>query len=117
MKPLLCPSAYVHFTCHDPLLVLAERLSKDLFGGIEFVGLNTGIWDEVPAVRLARDFLGLSVELGGSEDVSYTIQIEADDFPWEFVRAEDAATTQVDLAGFVGYLLQRIEGIELIDPK
>ncbi|WP_084736105.1 hypothetical protein [Cystobacter ferrugineus] len=63
MKSLKFPVVYVDFTSPDPLMMLAHKLSEQLFGGIEFIGENSGIWDEVPAVRLARRFLGLITEV------------------------------------------------------
>jgi hypothetical protein len=112
MSALVRPYAFVDFQCSDTLRVLAVRLSQGLFAGIEVVGENTGIWDEVPAMRLATDFLGLSVELGG-DDGNFALHIEPRDFPWELVPQEEDATASVDLAGYVAHHLDRIPGISV----
>ena len=113
MVNLICPVAYVDFRSTESLASLAEKLSAQLFGGINFIGENTGVWDEVPAVRLERCFLGLSVELGGQHG-SYTLQIEMADFPWDLVSSEERATASVDLSATVIQLLKQVQLAEII---
>lgn len=112
MKALLCPSAYVDFYYPESLSVVAGILSEQIFGGINFIGENTGIWDEVPAVRLSKRFLGLNIELGG-EKGTYTLQIEAPDFPWELISSAFHATASTDLSGFVQHMLSQICDIKI----
>ena len=57
---------FVDFSASRPLHWVADRLSAELFAGIRFVGRHEGTWDEVEAVHLERDFVGLRVELGGN---------------------------------------------------
>src|SRR5437773_2401491 len=112
---LECISAYVDFNHPLPLDGLAQLLSERIFAGIPFTGENTGIWDEVPALRLARDFLGLRVELGGSPDPAsgYTLQIEPFDFPWDQISADLEKECSVDLSDYVRFLLSRVNDVVL----
>ncbi len=115
MSDLKCPQAYVDFTHADALSVLASKLSERLFGGIPFEGENEGIWDEVPALRLSRDILGLRVEIGGrpGDQGGYTLQVEAVDFPWESVQPGQEAQAVADLSDFVAHRLRQIDGVRL----
>lgn len=112
MSDLTHLSAYVDFTSSMPLLELASFLSERLFAGIPFVGLDEGIWDEVPAVRLGEDFLRMRVELGGTPDDGYTLQVEPFGFPWQ----EEQIVVQVDFADYLRFLLMRLEGISVNTP-
>lgn len=115
MTPLIAPSAYVDFTSPNSLDSVARDLSTRLFAGIPFVGLGEGLWDEVPAMKLARRFMGLEVELGGSPgpEHGYTLQVEAPDFPWERIERADQAAARADLTGYLQHLLSSIEGITI----
>ncbi len=115
MSDLKYLQAYVDFTHADALSVLASKLSERLFGGIQFEGENEGIWDEVPALRLSRDILGLRVEIGGcpGDQGGYTLQVETVDFPWESVQPGQEAQAVADLSGFVAHRLRQIDGVRL----
>lgn len=115
MSRLIHFAAYVDFTYSGSLEELAEVLSQSLFAGLRFVGLGEGIWDEVPAVRLERNFLGLRVELGGApgRDQGFTLQVEPIDFPWNRIPAVEASVASVDLSAYLGYLLEQVEGVSL----
>jgi len=104
---VLCDcSAYVDFTSPLALHALGRVLSERLFAGISFVGENEGIWDEVPALRLERDFLGLRVELGGTSggEGGFTLQIEPVIFPWHQINAAGVTGT-VDFSNYLRFLL------------
>ncbi len=107
-------SAYVDFIHPLPLVRLADLLSRLLFGGIRFTGLGEGLWDEVPAVRLEVDFMGLRVELGGApgQEGGYTLQVEPLDVP-AYGDGEEYGSEQVaDLSWYLRYLLEKVEGVE-----
>lgn len=108
-------SAYVDFTDRRPLPELAAVLSQRLFAGLPFIGLQEGLWDEVPALRLAGEYLGLRVELGGEpgETGGFTLQLEPLDFPWEELGEEETRTANVDLSAYVRRLLSAVEGLRL----
>src|SRR6185503_12751526 len=107
MNTMRCVVAYVDFDCDRPLSDVGKLLSEQLFGGIEFIGENTGIWDGVPAVRLAQRFLGLQVELGG-QDGSYGLELEPVAFPWSAVKDHDPDAVIADISDFVAHMLVRI---------
>jgi hypothetical protein len=115
MASLIAPSAYVDFTSERPLQEVAADLSNRVFGGIQFTGQGEGLWDEVPAVRLAKRFMGLQVELGGNPgtDGGYTLQVETPDFPWHLVDRARQKEARADLTGFLKHLLADIDGIVL----
>jgi hypothetical protein len=112
-------SAFVDFVHPLPLVQLADLLSRSLFGGIRFTGLNEGLWDEVPAMRLEADFLGLRVEFGGApgEQAGYTLQIEPIDVPVYGGGNHDGSDQVGDLSWYVGYLLGKLEGVGLVQSS
>ena len=112
-------SGFVDFEHPAPLLELASVLSVCLFAGIAFVGGDEGNWDEVPALRLENDFLGLRVELGGEpgEAGGYTLQVQPVEFPWELIESGKGHEIQVDLSGYLSFLLERVEGVKLRPPS
>jgi hypothetical protein len=118
MTVLLAPSAYVDFTSPNPLQDVAAQLSSELFGGIPFIGLGEGVWDEVPAMRLAQRFMGLQVELGGNpgDDGGYTLQVESPEFPWHLVAPGGQKDARVDLTGFLTHQLSAIAGVTVSSP-
>jgi hypothetical protein len=70
-----CPAAFVDFTHPDPLHLLAAKLSQALFAGIGFAGEGEGIWDEVPAMRLERDYLGFRRDAVAGTDFPVLLQL------------------------------------------
>jgi hypothetical protein len=113
---LIAPSAYVDFTSRRSLHEVALELSRSVFGGIPFVGEGEGIWDEVPALRLAKRFMGLQVELGGSPgDGGYTLQVEAPDFPWHLIDPAKQQGARVDLTGLLRHLLADVRDLTLVE--
>lgn len=106
-------SGYVDFVHPLPLIELADLFSQLLFGGIRFTGSDEGLWDEVPAVRLEADFLGLRVELGGApgEQGGYTLQVEPLDVPAPSHGQEYGNEQVGDLSWYIRYLLEKVEGV------
>jgi hypothetical protein len=115
MPQLLSPYAFVDFRCPGELKDVAHKVSQHLFGGIEFVGENTGIWDEVPAVRLRARILGMEIELGGCNG-EYILQIDTVGVPWAEIPTEEHPKSHADLSGYVAYLLEQLDGVEMLPP-
>ena len=111
--------AYVDFESRLPLIEIAKLLSREIFAGIQFTGLNEGIWDEVPAMRLDQDFLGLRVVVGGGADEkrSYTLEIEAADFPWSAIPEAHSQEAICDIFDYVRELLKRVTSINMTAPR
>lgn len=100
-----------------PLTDIARRIAELCFGGIDFVGESEGIWDEIPALRLNRDVLGLEVTLGGNpgRDGGYTIEVLSRE-PLGGSLPVDPAASKVATCDFSAYLaaqIQQIPGVEL----
>lgn len=110
MSTLRSIFADVDFEYPGSLDDLAAELSQRAFGGIPFVGKNSGIWDEVPAVRLETRFLGLEVQLGG-HDGHFGVSIDTFEFPQHKNSAEEKKNERVDIAEYVLYLLERVPGL------
>lgn len=110
------PVGYVDFTYPGTLEELSRLLSASLFAGISFVGLGEGIWDEVPAVRLERDFLSLRVEMGGSPETGFTLQVEPLRFTFELEDPVGGAA-EADLTRYLQFLLGGIEGLRVVPPR
>ena len=119
MSDLKFIQAFVDFESRLPLLETAKLLSDEVFAGIQFTGLDEGIWDEVPAMRLNRDFLGLRVVVGGGSDEkrSYTLEIEAFDFPWSKIPEVDSQAAICDLSEYIREQLKEIKDIEVKSPS
>jgi hypothetical protein len=100
-----CLYAAVDFRSAEPLLTVADRMSKAIFGGVPFTGLNTGIWDEVPAVRLSSRPLGLEVVLGAVGE-AFTLEIETHEFPWESVPKAEQASAHADFSWYLAHVLR-----------
>lgn len=96
---------------------LGALLSERIFAGISFVGLDEGILDEIPAMRLDRDFLGLRVILGGrpGKGGGYTLEIELIDFPWSEVPESDSTEVVCDISEVVKRQLRAIDGVDIIE--
>lgn len=97
--------AYVDFRSTYDLKETAAILGT-FFGGAGFVGENEGIWDEVPALRLERSVLGLSVVVGGA-DGEFTLEVE----PLSSVKVD--VSELGDLSEYLGQIIAEVEGFEL----
>lgn len=65
---------FVDFSCSLTVSEVAELLSKNIFGGIEFIEKDVEEEHDLGTLCLARDFLGLQVDLFG-ENGKYTVEI------------------------------------------
>jgi hypothetical protein len=117
MPDIVFLQAYVDFVSLLPLTDIACRIAKTCFGGIDFVGENEGIWDEVPALRLERRVLGLEVILGGrpGKEGGYTLQVSSRDplggaLP---VDPEGSKAAICDFSIYLTALVQQIPGVEM----
>jgi len=110
-------TARVDFVSPQPLHEVGNEIASVCFGGGEFVGENEGIWDEIPAVRLNRDPLGLEIALGGApgEAGGYTLEVSSRD-PLGGPLPEDPASILEAICDFSKYLaalVARIPGVEI----
>jgi hypothetical protein len=105
----------LHNSCAGRQLVqLFERINRFL---PEFLGENEGIWDEVPALRLARPILGLEVVIGGSPgiDRGYTVQVSSEDTLGGVLPndPEESKSAICDFSNYLAALIQKIPGTEM----
>ena len=114
MSNLLFFQAFVDFKSKLTLEQLCKLFSESFFFGVDFIGGDEGIWDEVPAVRLSKDFFGLRIVLGGYDGV-YTLEIETFDFNWDLLNEEDKKSAVVDISANVRQLFTNITEIQLVD--
>lgn len=99
---------------------LARLISKQIFGGIKFVGKEKFIRDEVPAIYIESDLFGLKVVLT-EEDDFYGLEIYPADFPSEgvvdLVKNDNflpiTPNNELDISSYISYLLSRIDGIKI----
>lgn len=119
MDSLKCIQAYVDFVSPMPLEDLAPQVSDALFGGIAFVGKDEGIWDEVPAMRLANDVMGLRVILGGTagDDGGFTLEIEPAKFPWDQVPDDAGSNVVCDVSEYMKLVVAQIDGVRITPPS
>jgi hypothetical protein len=106
---------FADFSVSLPLQDVAKCLSAELFAGIRFTE-DPGGWDEVPCLRLERDFLGLRVQLGGNENVGYTLEVD-NTLNVICVSDEAESRTACDVSTMMKSQLARIPGISLRPPK
>lgn len=117
MPEIVYLQAHVDFISTLPLTELARLISATCFAGIGFVGENEGIWDEVPAVRLERDVLGLEVVLGGrpGKDGAYTLEVMSREplggaLP---IDPEGSKAAICEFSNYLSALIQQIPGVEV----
>jgi hypothetical protein len=108
---------FADFSAPLPLREVAKLLSEELFAGVRFTGKDEGIWDEVTAIRLERDFLGLRVVLGGSEVAGYTLEVDTTMSALGDSPAGVGPSTDCDVSQFLKVQLAQIPGVTLLDPK
>jgi len=63
----------VCFKSQLEILELGEMLSKELFGGLNFGGLEECIHEEIPAIYIKSPILGFQVILDGDQDEHYCL--------------------------------------------
>lgn len=106
--------AFVDFRSPLELLDVADLLSRHLFAGVRFCGLNEGLWDEVPAVRLENDFLNLRIELGGG-DGEYTLEIQSFKYDFGKVPKDQHQNVMMDISHTIKVLAGSIPDIQIVD--
>ena len=89
---------------------LAEQLSASVFGGIKFkVRESQG---DTPLLQLENVFMGLTVELSGSEDGFYTLEIST------LRSAEVPGLEDVwDLSAMLNEQLKNLVDVEILPPQ
>lgn len=114
MRNIVFIQAHVDFTSDLTLKLLAPRVANVCFGGGEFVSEGTGIWDEVPAVRLKHEPLGLRVVLGGAPDVGFTLEVEsAEALGGKLAVGPECVDSIADLSTYLSGLLARIPEVKI----
>ena len=73
---MFVPIAEINIDSQLSLEEVGELISKKIFGGLKFIGREQYIRDEVPAVYLESDLLGLSYVLSGGPVDGYFLEIE-----------------------------------------
>jgi hypothetical protein len=107
---------FADFTVAIPLQRVASHVSAAIFAGIRFIP-DPGGWDEVPCLRLERDFLGLRIQLGGSETSGYTLEIDTtlgasiDSLPGT------EGPIVCDVSAMLKHQLAKIPGLTLSEPR
>lgn len=115
--------AYVDFVSPQPLHEIGREIARVCFGGGEFVGENEGIWDEIPAVRLDRNPLGLEVTLGGAQvdggGYTYTLQVSSrDPLGGPLPQGPESNLEAIcDFSQYLAALVERIPGVEIRPPE
>lgn len=104
--------AFVDFMAPWELQELTQRLSSHMFGGLKFVGLDEGIWDEVPAMRLQSPVLGLQIVVGGEGgDRGFTMEINTIEYTDGASSPQDSDI--LDISQFATSQLLTIAGISI----
>jgi hypothetical protein len=117
MKKHCFVQSFTDLSSELPIKELGALLSERIFAGISFVGLEEGILDEIPAMRLERDFLGLRVILGGrpGKEGGYTLEIELVDFPWSVVPENESSEVVCDISAMVKQQLKKVNKVDIIE--
>ncbi len=93
---------------------LGRQVALACFGGGEFVGLDEGIWDEVPAMRLDRCVLGLEVILGGRPGAfGYTLEVASKN-PHGGKLSSDPKKSEESVCEFSLYLSSLVAGLPAV---
>lgn len=105
MSDIVFLQAAVVFKSELDLDELAGLIASVCFCSARFVGRDEHLWDEVPAVRLDRDVLGMEVVLGGHPGVpgGYTLEVASRDPLGGDLPAEPGAS-RAAICEFSGYL-------------
>lgn len=108
--------AYVDFVSDLPLSEVARRISDVCFAGVGFEE-SEGIWDEIPAVQLARPLLGLDVIIGGSPgpDKGFTLQVSSKDVLGGVlpIGPDESKSAICDFSKYLAELIQKIPGVTM----
>lgn len=114
MTNIVFIQAHVDFGSELTLRRLAPRVADVCFGGGEFISEGTGIGDEVPAVRLNFEPLGLRVILGGAPDVGFTLEVESTEaFGGKLAVVPECVDSIADLSAYFSGLLARMSEVKI----
>lgn len=108
---ILYPFAIIRILSSNPLDTVAAALSKNLFNGVPFSGRELALCDEVPAVRLEGNYLGLSVVLHGM-DGEYILSLRPR--PSALRNLESGIPT--DVSAYLAHLVRGV-GFQVQIPK
>lgn len=74
---------------------LGGIVSEVMFCGLPFVGLDKNIYDEVPAVFIEGQPLGLKIILSGAKDYGYTLEVQS------YFRDKEVKNERVYVDGYL----------------
>jgi hypothetical protein len=108
----LYPYANVLIYSTETIEEVAALLSQKLFDEIPFSGKELGLFEEVPALRLEGDFLGLFVAIHGYEG-QYVLQLE----PSPKALRGQANFLHSDISNYVAELIRSSTSWRVEVPK
>ncbi len=74
---------------------LGSVISDAMFSGLPFGGRDKNIYDEIPAIFIERELLGLKIVLSGNEDNGYRLEIQS------YFRPKGVTNESVYLDGYL----------------
>src|SRR5438132_1193294 len=105
--------ASVVFQARQTLEEVGEAISERLLGGIQFVGREEHLRDEVPAIRTESDVFGLRCLIQGvGGESGYTLEVYptlSSDPSFQATGPDD----EVDLSLHFAILMSRLPGISV----
>jgi hypothetical protein len=81
---------------------VALLISKEILGGIPFIGREEFIRDEIPAVYVKDAILGFDVVLQGG-DGHFFLELTS-------IRSEDAFN-EIDISDYIALLIKQVDGL------
>ncbi len=113
----IIPSIYGSVTFKSELTLeeMSELISSIFFMGNKFSGLEKRIYNEVPAVMLNGNFIGLNVILSGGGEYDFSVGVHGN------YKPKGIKNERVQLDEYLYFLfydkLLEFENIEVIKPK
>lgn len=90
-------------------------LSKELFGGLPFGGRENYIRDEIPAIYIEPEIMGMEIILvGGDIDGITILQIRPSD---NITNEEIIDSSNGNLSEYLKFMLRSIEGIKIMSSS
>ena len=114
---IIIPSIYGSVTLKSDLTLIemSELISSLFFMGCKFDGLEKKIYDEVPAVMLDGNFIGLNVILSGGGEYDFSVGIHGNYKP-NNLKAE-----RIQLDEYLYFLFnEKLDGyqnIKVVKPR
>jgi len=89
---------------------VGELISRKLFGGLSFGGKEDYICEEIPAIYIKKQLLGIRIILNGfpGKNGGYILDLVSD-----FEYPKNTKYEEVDLKKYIAVALGDIEGLEI----